>query len=121
MGTSSVSGMFDVLITAFGGYILYTWFQMKRTREVRGGMFLPQGIDPEKCLDKEGYINHIGPRLLLIGIVCLLSGLLGLAVDYMGILSETAYFVITLLVLAILIWYGISVRKAVEKFWEGKK
>ena len=117
MGTSSVSGMFDVLITAFGGYILYTWFQMKRTREIRGGMFLPQGIDPEKCLDKEGYINHISPRLMILGIICTLSGLLGLAVDYMGILSENAYLVVTLVFLIILVWYGITVKKAVEKYW----
>ena len=121
MGTSSVSGIFDVLITAFGGYILYTWFQMKRTREIRGGMFLPQGIDPEKCLDKEGYINYVSPRFLLLGIVCLISGLLGLAVDYLGILSENAYLVVTLLFLILLVWYGITVKKAVEKYWGLKK
>ena len=53
MGTSSISVMFDVLITAFGIYILYTGFRMKTTREIKGGMFLPQGVDPEKCLDKD--------------------------------------------------------------------
>ncbi len=121
MGTSSMSVLFDVLITAFGGYILFAGFQMKMTHKIKGGMFLPQGIDPEKCLDRDGYIEYITPRFLLLGIICLLSGLLGLAADCLGILPQNTYFVITLLFLIFLVWYAVTIKKAVEKYWGPKK
>ena len=118
MAISSMNGIFDVLITAFGGYILYAWFMMKTRKEIKGGMFLPQGTDPKKCKDPDGYIAYIGPRFLLMGIICMLSGLLGLAIDYLGILPEGMYLVVTGFFLVFLVWYGIMSKKAVKKYWD---
>jgi uncharacterized membrane protein YphA (DoxX/SURF4 family) len=117
MSTDDFSGMIDLIVFAFGVYILYSGITMKQTGEIKGGMLLPKGIEPRHCKDSAGYITFIYPRMILVGIASLICGAIGLMVDYLQLLPAAVYMVVMLLFLVLLIWYSVTSRKAIDQYW----
>lgn len=117
MDTTSVNGMIDLIIAACGIYVLYSCSVMKSTGKIQGGMLMPKNIDLNKCKDPEGYIREIMPRLLALGIMAFLCGGVGLIMDYTGTIPGAVYLVLMAVFLATLIWYSVTSKKIMKKYW----
>ena len=117
MNTTNFNGMLDLIILAFGVYILYACFSMKKTGKIKGGLMLPKGMEPKHCKDPAGYISFACPRLAVVGVISFVCGVLGLMMDYFRMVSGTVYCIAMLVFLISLIWYTVISKKAIKKFW----
>lgn len=65
--------IFDLLIGASGVYLIYTAVEMKRTGEIKTGVLVSKEMDVNKMKDKEGFIRYMFGRVLLAGVLIVLS------------------------------------------------
>lgn len=117
MDTTNFNGMLDLILLAFGVYILYCCVAMKQTGKIKGGMMLPKGLEPRHCKDPVGYIAFICPKLAIVGVISVICGILGLLMDYFRLVSGTVYCIAMVIFLIALIWYTVTSKKAVNKYW----
>ena len=71
-------GVIDVLIIAYGLYIVYQAFSMKRSRQIPEGIFIAKGLKISEKADVDGYIDYLGPKAVVLGIMGFLCGTLGM-------------------------------------------
>lgn len=71
--------IFDLLIGASGVYLIYTALAMKRTGEIKAGVLVSKEMDVNRMKDKEGFINYMFGRVLLAGVLIVLSAAASLA------------------------------------------
>lgn len=71
--------IFDLLIGAGGVYLIYTALAMKRTGEIKAGVLVSKEMDVNRMKDKEGFINYMFGRVLLAGVIIVLSAAASLA------------------------------------------
>ena len=121
--TTDMSGMLSLILLVMlygsGIYALYTYFRLHRTCELFPNKFLyPGTCTADKCVDVDGFIDFIEPRLLILGIAMFLCGVAyffyaivlkanDIAVDIAAIVLPVAVFV----------WYMLVQRKAAKEFW----
>ena len=93
----------DVLVTILlvgaGGYALAACIRLKREQALFENKILyPSQCTPENCLDPEGYIAYIVPRMSLFGAVCVVFGIAVLVMSLLkvGIIATTVQTVIVL-------------------------
>ena len=64
-----------VLLPAVALYLFYTVFRLRRDRVLFDNKLLyPGGCTKDDCLDPDGFIDYILPRLIIIGAAFLLCG-----------------------------------------------
>ncbi len=112
-----------LLVTLFGCsiYGFYTVIRLRKTLFLFPNKFLyPNGCKPEDCLDEDGFIDYILPRLTLLSIGLLLLGIAYAVKIYVfPHVQHLAVEIATMLVpFGILLWYGFIQRKAFKLFWE---
>lgn len=106
----------DILVAGCGVYVLYAYYVMRMKGEVKEKLLLSEGTKISKCKDKDAYIRFMLPRLLFFGIVTTIGGVIGILNSYSNFLGM-GYLAVLAVFLAAVIWFGISVRKAVKTFW----
>ncbi len=125
-GANPYAGMGDMLsmillLMLFGSgiYALYTYFRLHKTCMLFPNKFLyPGGCAPETCVDVDGFIDYIEPRLLLLGIAMILCGAAYLTYSLALRATNTLVDIATILVPAgIFVWYMFVQRKASKEFW----
>ena len=126
-GSASLFGDMGGMLTVFlffmlfgsGIYALYTYVRLRRTCMLFPNKFLyPGNCTAETCVDEDGFIDYIEPRLLLFGIAMLLCGI-GYTV-YSLVLKASIYWVdiaAVLVPVGIYVWYIFVQRKASKEFW----
>lgn len=130
MNTDSMMLLFDVIFLAYGAYSLYVWFRLKKTGKMPEKCLLQsQGLPMDRCLDPEGYVEFLRPRVLVFGILLLAFGGFCIADTLYGLLNTwlagmellpqllIASLVTWLLPLGILIWFAVSLRRIQNKLW----
>ncbi len=112
------SSFFDLISLFCGGYILVTWVKLRVAgRLFPNGLLIPKNKTVKDCLDAPGYIRYVSPRLLIVGVIVTLSGVLGLlngALQLYGVLVSEIFIMICL---AVLVWYAICTVRANKRFW----
>lgn len=108
--------MIDAVVAAFGVYMIYGWFLLVTKGEVKEGLLLPKEMPFKRCRDKAGFISYVKTKLLLIGIATVACGILGLVNDFTGLLGGW-YILVTLIFVALMIWFGATVKKAQKLFF----
>lgn len=108
-----------VMLFGCGIYALYTYIRLRRTCMLFPNKFLyPGGCTAETCVDTDGFMDFIEPRLLLLGIVMLL---LGIAYFVYSFALQGDYLwgdIVAIFVPAgVLVWYMLVQRKASKLFW----
>ncbi|MDE6985318.1 MAG: hypothetical protein K2O99_12430 [Lachnospiraceae bacterium] len=106
----------DLIIMACGIYVIYWAVQMGSTNKIPA-MLVGRSFPISRAKDPDGFIRFTFPRTLAVGIVLLVSGLvgaLGLFVTYP--LAETA---MRLALVAVMIGYGMVLMKAQRKYLAG--
>ena len=72
---NSMNDLMNLISVLCGGYCLYTWFRLVREKKLfMSSVLLPKDRKPSDCLDEEGYIKPIRPKLGILGLVILLFG-----------------------------------------------
>lgn len=111
MGTN----LFDYLIILSGLYLVYTAVNMKQSGEVKTGVIVSKDVDVNRIRDKEGFINYMYGRALVIGGLAIAVGGVGVLSTYLnwpGYLSLLA----TGGYLIVIICFAVASAKARKKF-----
>ncbi len=121
MDNASMFMMIDVISLGCGAYCVYTWLRLLREKKLfKNGLLIPKDLSPEDCLDEEGYIAYISPRLAVLAVVTLLYGIVQMLNNTV---LETPFLtfgqsMITLgVVMAVLIWYAVANSKANREYF----
>ena len=112
----SMNSLIDVLIFFSGLYVLYSYFLMVTKKELKEGMVISKNTPVKKCIDKEGYMKEIGPKLLIFGIATTLSGAIGIAEGKYQFLGNY-YFAVIGFFFLVIAWFAYSQKKLTEKYW----
>lgn len=125
------SAVLDILILATvfgsGAYALYTYLRLNREWRIFNNAFLrPANCPAAECNDPDGFLEYVHPRLLLVGIACLVSGILYVPVAIPGlaeslqigsVLGNILMIGSPLLGFAALVIYMVAQGKAAKRFW----
>ena len=106
----------DVLVAGCGLYIIYAYYLMKVKGIVKESLMLSKDVKFEKCKDKQGYIDFVAPKLLILGICVTLCGGIGVLNDYTQVLGH-GYLLVMAVFLGTVIWFSTTIKKAVNRFW----
>lgn len=122
--------MFGLITAGCGIYCLYLWGKIRLSGKVPDGcMILPRGCTMDECIDPEGYLAHAMPRLLIFSVLILLFGLVTLADVYFGLIDLwtaglsvgmrllVLELVTCIVPLAVVIWFGVSLRRMQKRLW----
>lgn len=118
--------MLLVTLIGCGGYCVYTWISLRKVWMLKDNrIMLPGNCAAADCLDPDGFLDFMAPKMLLFGLVMIVLGLLYLP----GILNESGYLAWPKLVFTILdiglpvvtislfVWFILVQRKAAKLFW----
>ena len=120
---------FNIITLACGIYALYTAIKLRKLgRLFSNQLLIPKDSKPGDCLDEEGYVEYVMPRLLILGIALTLSGGVCLADSQWQIsamlfptAADAVFYVsmggIILCTLAV-VWYMICWVRARKLFWK---
>ena len=73
--TNILDWVMIVLLPAVALYLFYTVFRLRRDRVLFDNKLLyPGGCTKDDCIDPDGFIDYILPRLIIIGAAFLLCG-----------------------------------------------
>lgn len=111
----------DVLITILlvgaGGYALYACGRLKKGNElIENKILYPSNCPPEACLDPEGFISYILPRMSLFGIACVVFGIAVLLMSLLQV-GLAATIVQTVVVLSVFIYISVVQNRSAKLFW----
>lgn len=112
-----LSAFMDIMILLCGVYVAYAAILLKVKGEIKESVLLSKNLDIKKCKDLEGYKKYLFPRALAIGICTALFGVAGL-INANVVSLGNIYFVLLALVVLVLIWYFITYRRGIQRFWE---
>lgn len=119
---------FDILTLICSCYVLYTVIKLRMQGKLfPNQLLIPRGSEIEECLDEDGYIAYVTPRLWILGLVVLALGLFCMA-DGQWHISQALFpaiekieFIVSegciVLSLVALIWYMFCWSKAKKLFW----
>lgn len=120
---SGMSGLLDtlliVMVIGCGIYALYTAIRLRRTYMLFPNKFLyPGNCGPDDCVDEDGFIDYILPRMTILGIAMLVIGALLVVNVYVLKVSGLWVDLATIIVpFGCFVWYIIVQRKAAKLFW----
>lgn len=118
----NLNNMLDIMLlicfAAAGIYSLYTAIVMGGWETLRPNkMLYPSGCRPEACLDPEGFLLYQRPRVVVFGLVALISaGAFGVGLGLEGAPSWLAP-VASILGIAAVMFYIVVINKAYRQFW----
>ena len=114
--SDSMFSILDIIVLLVGVYAFYSCYLMKTTGEVKTKLVLSDHTDINKCKDKKGFIDYMFLKLLILGIVSVVYGVVGLIDTYVTPLG-IAQLVLMLVFIIYLIWFALKSKKAVTMFW----
>ena len=104
-----------------GIYAIYSAIKLKKLYYLFDNRYLyPGNCEPKNCKDQYGFIDYIFPRILTLGIVCLLIGIVYALTRFTGLFAIPDWLVeyvcpgIGVLAFA---WYVVVQKKAAKRFW----
>lgn len=121
---AGMSRMLDLVLLAMLAlvaiYSLYTAIRLKKEYMLFPNRFLyPSGCTPETCLDPWEYIDYIIPKLVVLGVVCLvLTVAYAVRIFVFPHVNSVVIEIATVfLPFGILTWYAIIQNKVSKTFW----
>lgn len=100
-------------VTSLMGYI-----KLRRERVLFPSKTLyPANCSEDNCLDPDGFIEYILPRLLVMSIGCLLGVAFELLTMFVLTVPDTAIYVMFGLEFVMIVWLMIVYHRAAKRFW----
>jgi hypothetical protein len=114
-----VNYMFLFVLFFIGCYGLYTVIRLGRQRELfPNRLMYPNYCRISDCIDAEGFICYIRPRLTILSIIMLIFGLLFLLQQFVPVLDHLyVYTAAMALPVVAYIWFTRCLKKASRIFW----
>ncbi|MCI9171169.1 MAG: hypothetical protein HFF42_09635 [Lawsonibacter sp.] len=111
----------DLLIIFYGLSGLTACLKMHRTHRLSSSrLIVPNGMAPEECADPEAYLRCILPRAAIFSLVNLTCGGVNLICVFLPDVFPSLLLNITIpTFLSNLLIFGVSLRRAVKRFWPG--
>lgn len=106
----------DFICIFCGVYLMYVGIVMKTQGKIVANVVLSKGISENAIRDKEGFIRYLYGKLVLIGAVIVLSGIVNLVVDYQGGDDGMVSLITFIIFVAAMTVYAIVVSKALKKY-----
>ncbi|MGM9520984.1 MAG: hypothetical protein ACI3VB_00715 [Oscillospiraceae bacterium] len=101
-----------------GIYILYTFFKLHTTGHLfQNSVIVPSGKTPANCKDEKGFIGYIKYRMLILGIVIIIVGVLNVINEFYPIYNIVVTELLIGVAVAVLVWYCVCSSKAFKKYW----
>ncbi len=113
---TSFDGLFGIIALVCGGYCIYAVILMKKTGEINKTVLLSKDDNPKKCKDTQAYLRCVIPKVMALGIITMLYGVISLVDSYVQKLGVAIPIMIVLLCI-VLIWYGVSTANARKKYF----
>lgn len=107
-----IFSLIDFIVLGCGVYSLYTVYAMKQTGEIKTGWLISNQIDVKACKDKEGYIDFISVRTVILGIIIIIYGGIGIINSYLITLPSFLIYGSMIVFFICLIWFAVSSSKA---------
>ena len=120
----SMLQMLDIFMLAIlvgaGIYALYCAIRLRRTYLLFPcKMLYPGNCSHTDCLDEEGFIHYIFPRILILGIALLVLGGAFAVCRYVLKLDSLIFNICSMVLpLAVLGWYIVVQRKCAAAYWD---
>ncbi|MCM1039230.1 MAG: hypothetical protein NC434_07905 [Ruminococcus sp.] len=105
----------DILCMLCGAYLLYTGLVMKVQGKIVGYVVLRKNTDENSIRDKEGFVRYLYLKLILIGVIIMITAIISLFDSYMGLPKITSALT-GIVFLAAIIAYAVFVNKALKKY-----
>lgn len=115
--------MLDVLLMVMlfgcGIYSIYTAIKLRRSYFLEPNKILyPANCKPEDCVDPDGFIEYILPRVMTCGILWLLSGIAFAVNNYVLRFEGWLVYALTIILpVAPFVWYMFIQRKSAKEYW----
>ena len=120
MGTSGVTSvLFLIVVLFFGGYCGYGFLRLRRENSLFAHRLLYPNYCPwDLCLDPEGYMAFILPRVAILSVVMILSGLTLLVSYFIPQMRSIGLSLgVYMAPLIVYLCYNGGLRRAAKKFW----
>lgn len=111
--------LFFVSLAGVGIYCIWLGIAMGRWRELKdNGLLYPNGTNPRDCLDPEGFLAFMRPRMVIFGLVSLVAGG-GLGLNALLKLNHTGLLVGSiLLALGDVFFYAMTINGSYKRFFK---
>ena len=116
---SSAIDIFNILIIAFGAYIIYAAIILKKDGKISKSLMLSPGANDSTIKNKDGFIKFMFTRTVILGIVVTLSGCWDIVFPQ---LAGNGWIELTIILvfMLILVLYIRDIKKAGKVFGEQK-
>ena len=119
---------FNIITMAYGVYAMYTAIKLWKLKKLfPNQLLMPKDSKPGDCLDEEGYVDYVKPRLLIFGIVltvvggiCLVDSKWQISAMLFSNAEKANFYLVEggiVLSLIALAWYVVCGMKARKLFW----
>ncbi len=106
----------DFICIFCGGYLMYVGIVMKTQGKINANVVLSKGISENAIRDKEGFIKYLYGKLVFIGAVIVLSGIVNLVIDLQGGDDGMVSLITFVIFIVAMVAYGVLVSKALKKY-----
>ena len=108
-----------VILLGAGAYALYTAIKLRRTCMLfPSKMLYPGSCSNTDCLDPEGFMDYILPRLTILGVSLLLLGIAYIVLRMVLKIDHLAFDICAMAVpFGVLVWYMFIQRRCAKLFW----
>lgn len=110
-----MSDVIDILCILSGAYFIYAAVVMKKQGRIINNVLLKKGADESNIKDKEGFIQFLFGKILFLGIVIMLGGIVNLLNSYLAG-SAMVTTIVCCVFAAALVGYGVVTNMAMRKF-----
>jgi len=117
MNMNSMWSLMDVLFVGAGLYMIFSWYVLKTKGEIKTDLVLPKDVNLKKCKDIEAYKAFIAPKMIVMGICCLLYGILGLVNTYAYALPMPVYVGSMLVFFVVIVWFAMQTKNGYKRYW----
>lgn len=105
----------DLLCIIGGGYLVYAGAVMKTQGKIVSNVVMNKGADESALRDKEGFIQYLYLKLIIVGVVVMLAGAANIVND-LTMKSAILATVLNCVFAAAIIVYAVFINKALKKF-----
>ncbi len=116
MSTSGFWQFMDLAILAVGVYGLYAAWVLKNQGKIVKLFLTFKETDIGACKDLQGFANCMSSKLSTCAGVMLLYGVISI-LNFYVIDIHTLYWIMMLVFLVVLFWYGMEVKKALNQYF----
>ena len=114
----SWSTVIDIIVAGVGIYLIYLIYLAKYKGIIHQTFIWRRDDNPNKCRDKEGFVNYLFPRVVICGVVLFIDGLLGVLNRHIFKFTDKLDLYSIFVTFAVIIVFGFSCSRAMKNYFD---